>query len=264
MKRRGKNGCHSMKFSVALYQKTSDGQFDLDRIVKIIGTGFDFVCLPEYCFIPPEAKSQLETARDLKHNLGLLAELSSRLETVLIGGSVVEEEAGKFYNVCYLFERGRKAGKYRKVNLYHREAGKGISTGDRYAVFEVRGVRVGLLICADVLFPESYRKLAEKKPDIVFVPTTSPYRADDTRAAKEKRDNDYFLAGARTTAAYVAKCCAVGSLLGGRLQGRSLVAAPWGVLKRTPFEKEGEELVLKVELGLEELRHYRGKTKNQC
>ena len=243
-----------MKIQIALYQKPSDGIFDLDKIEKAIGKGFDFVCLPEYCFVPLDARSQLDTAEDLEKNLGILAELSLRLDTVLIGGSVVEKEGGKFYNAGHIFDRGKPAGKYRKVNLYRREAGKGLSAGNRYEVFEVRGVHVGLLICADVLFPESYQKLARFNPDIIFVPTTSPYRADDPVEAKEKRDADYFLAGAKTTGAYVAKCCAVGSLLGGRLHGRSLVAAPWGILKRVPFEEEDKELVLTAELDLEKLK----------
>jgi len=243
-----------MKISVALFQKKSDGVFDLDKIERMVGKGFDFVCLPEYCFIPDEAKSQLETAKNLKRNLEILANLSKRLETTLIGGSMVEEENGTFYNVGYIFEEGRVIGKYRKVNLYHREAGKGISAGNEYTVFEVKGIRVGILICADVLFPESYRKLAELNPDIVFVPTTSPYRGDDTIESKEKRDNDYFVNGAKTTSAFVAKCCAVGILLGGRLQGRSLFAAPLGIIKRVPLDKEQEELVLTAELDLGELR----------
>ena len=246
-----------MKASVALYQKSSDGIFDLGKIEKVIGKGFDFVCLPEYCFIPSGAQSQLDTARDLKKNLEILVELSIRLDTVLIGGSVVEEENGKFYNICNVFDRGRLAGKYRKVNLYRREAGKGISTGNRYEVFEIAGVQIGILICADVLYPQSYRKLAELAPDIIFVPTTSPYRAEDDVKAKEKRDSDYFLTGGKTTSAYVAKCCAVGSLLGGRLQGRSLIAAPWGILKRVLFEDEDKELVLTAELDLEELKKHR-------
>ncbi|HXF49257.1 MAG TPA: carbon-nitrogen hydrolase family protein [Verrucomicrobiae bacterium] len=246
-----------MKIRLALYQKQSDGVFDLDKIEKAIGRGFDFVCLPEYCFIPLDARSQLDTAKDLNRNLEILAQLSVRLETVLIGGSMVEEERGKFYNVCNIFDRGRFIGKYRKVNLYRREAGKGISTGNRYEVFEIGGVRVGLLICADVLFPESYKMLAGQRPDVVFVPTTSPYRADDSIEAKEKRDSDYFLAGAKTTLAYVAKCCATGSLLGGRLQGRTLVAAPWGIVKRVPFPDENKEFFLTAELDLEELQEYR-------
>jgi predicted amidohydrolase len=116
---------------------------------------------------------------------------------------------------------------------------------------------VGVLICADVLFPESYRALVELKPDIVFVPTTSPFRADDSVESKEKRDFDYFLAGAKTTSAFVAKCCAIGSLLGGWLQGRSLIAAPWEIIDLVPSGRENEELVLMAKLDLEELKAYR-------
>ncbi len=246
-----------MKISIALYQKRSDGIFDSDKIEKTLGRGYDLVGLPEYCFVPVQAASQLETAKDLKKNLDVLTEHSVRLKTVLVGGSVVEEEAGTFYNTCYVFDRGRLAGKYRKVNLYRREAGKGVSTGDRYQVFEIGSIRVGVLICADVLFPESYQKLAGLQPDIIFVPTTSPFRADDAVEAKERRDADYFLAGAKTTSAYVAKCCAVGALLGGKLQGRSLIAAPWGILKRVRFEDEDQELVLTAQLDMDELKKYR-------
>jgi predicted amidohydrolase len=104
------------------------------------------------------------------------------------------------------------------------------------------------------LFPESYAQLAGLKPDIIFVPTTSPYRAEDPPEAKAERDRLYFIDGAKTAGAYVAKCCAVGSLLGGRLQGRSLIAAPWGIIERAPAERESEELILTAELDLSRLR----------
>jgi predicted amidohydrolase len=53
------------------------------------------------------------------------------------------------------------------------------------------------------------------------------------------------------------KVCGVGSLFGGRLQGRSLVAAPWGVLNRVPPTEEDRPQVITANLSIDELREFR-------
>jgi len=48
-------------------------------------------------------------------------------------------------------------------------------------------------------------------------------------------------------------------LWGGYLQGRSLVAAPWGILTRIPPYDENKRRILSFTLDIAELREFRAK-----
>jgi len=62
-------------------------------------------------------------------------------------------------------------GVYRKTHLF-RDEKEIFDPGDTgFEVFEVDGVRVGMLICFDWIFPEAARALALKGADIIAVPS---------------------------------------------------------------------------------------------
>jgi predicted amidohydrolase len=66
---------------------------------------------------------------------------------------------------------GGVAGVYRKVHLFHDEK-LYFQAGDRgFPVFEVAGVRVGLLVCFDHMFPEAARTLALEGAEIICHPS---------------------------------------------------------------------------------------------
>jgi len=219
----------------------------------------DFVILPEYYNVDP-------VQRDTSHNAAVAYKfdqycltLSDRLETVLIAGTAVTMEDGHFFNTCHVYNRGRLMGIQHKLNPTANERSHGISCGENLTPFEVDGVRFSLLICADVLEPENFARSRELEPDIVFVPTTSPLRLHENVLQKFDRDHTIFIMGARAAAGYIVKCCAVGSIWGGRLQGRSLAAAPWGILSRISPEEEGRPRILSVLLDITGLRDFRQK-----
>ena len=95
--------------------------------------------------------------------------------------------------------------------------------------------------------------------DIVFIPTTSPLRPMETITDKFTRDKMIFVDGAREAGSFLVKCCAVGRLWGGDLQGRSLVAAPWGIITRVPPTEEARRRILSITLDITELREFRAK-----
>jgi predicted amidohydrolase len=221
-----------------------------DRLSEL---GVDIVCLPEYFFIPDRVKNQVETFHFKGWILETLEAYSRRLVGVVVGGSLVEKEGRYFYNTCHVFDCGRHVGYYRKVHPTEGEREKGIQPGDSFEVFEVRGIRLGVLICADVLYPSSFEKIAERRPDLIAVPTTSPYVPGDTVADKKRRDHDIFVAGARRANAFILKACGVGTLMGKRLQGRSLICAPWGIIEVVNPRSEMLETVLTAKIDVDVL-----------
>jgi predicted amidohydrolase len=219
----------------------------------------DFVILPEYFNVDPKLRDTgynfLNTPRHLKY-CTILAE---RFETILIAGTAIESDKNKFYNTCHVFNRNDIAGKYRKTNPTANEQKNQISPGKDQTIIEINEIRVSILICADVLNPDNFDRLRELQPDIVFIPTTSPYKANENEKDKFARDKNIYVDGAQRSGAYIIKCCAVGQLWGGKLQGRSLVAAPWGILNRIAPQDECKERVISTTLDIAELREFRAK-----
>lgn len=86
---------------------------------------------------------------------------------------------GRVYNAALLLDRGgRQLANHRKSHLYGEVDRTCFAAGaDEPAVVEIEGLRVGLLICYDVEFPENVRLLALSGADLVLVPTAlmAPY-----------------------------------------------------------------------------------------
>jgi N-carbamoylputrescine amidase len=102
-----------------------------------------------------------------------------------------EEHEGSYYNTSMLISReGELVGKYRKTHvpastspLMNSDEKYYFKPGDELPVFEIDGVKVGMLICFDRTFPEAWRTLALKGAEIVFVPVCSwGDRTPDARA----------------------------------------------------------------------------------
>jgi predicted amidohydrolase len=215
--------------------------------------------LPEYYNVDPERRDTVSNASRAAEYLRYCRTLSDRFGTVLIAGTAIEWDHGRFFNTACIFDRGIAIGQYRKVNPTLRERENGIASGGEIGAFEIDGVRIAVIICADVFQRESFSRLAALEADIVFVPTTSPLRPMETVSDKFTRDKTIFVAGAREVGGYLVKCCASGRLWGKDLQGRSLVAAPWGIITRVSPTEEGKGRILSVTLDIAELREFRAK-----
>jgi predicted amidohydrolase len=233
------------------------GRLTLRQKLEILKRGADFVCLPEYFFIPNGSRDYTAYAAEYDHNVQYLAKLSKELNTTLIGGSVVTRSADGMRNTCFVFSRGYRIGSYCKVFPTVGEIEKGIVPGEMFSSWNIDGVRVGVLICADVLHPESFEEMGKQETDIIFIPTTSPYLPDDTIEAKKKRDEGIFVKGAHTARSYVVKICAVGSVFGKGLQGRSLIASPQTLLWNVFPESESGSIIYSYDLDIDYLHQYR-------
>jgi 5-aminopentanamidase len=85
-----------------------------------------------------------------------------------------ELEGDEVYNSAVLVDRdGTVLLNYRKTHLYGDLDRGAFKAGDRLApVVEIDGVRVGVLVCYDIEFPEAARALALAGAQLIAVPTS--------------------------------------------------------------------------------------------
>ena len=99
-----------------------------------------------------------------------------------------EKAEGKYWNTALLTDRdGRLCGTFRKIHLPGTKAADGFAQvyepyyfahGDTgYRVWDCAGAKVGIAICQDRRYPESYRALALQGAEIILIGYNTPISA---------------------------------------------------------------------------------------
>lgn len=125
--------------------------------------GVDIVCFPELCV----SGYRFEEASKLDET-EFMAAAAKGYRTAVIAG-VHRIENGLHYDaVCLWDENGRRLGEYRKIHLWASENGY-FEHGSTLTVIPYKGWNIGLLLCADLGFPELSSLLAGEKGADVLV-----------------------------------------------------------------------------------------------
>ena len=103
-----------------------------------------------------------------------LAEAARDQSVAILAGVFEPGPGGRVYNTAVAFDAaGHLAGAYRKIHLFdalgQRESEQ-VAAGDEPLVAELAGLRVGLLLCYDIRFPELARALVTRGADLIVVP----------------------------------------------------------------------------------------------
>ena len=133
--------------------------------------GAEIVVFPELFLTGYSRVVEPERAR------GVFAAVSKRApETLFVMGSISEDRR----NRLTVWLGGEEIAAYDKVHLFHPNGEPEMwSPGDRYTAFVWRGLRVGLMNCNDVRFPEQARALKlQACCDVLVVPAWWPWRRD--------------------------------------------------------------------------------------
>lgn len=93
---------------------------------------------------------------------------------------LLEKAGDKLYNACALVGPRGFVGAYRKVHLPFLGIDRFVAAGDRFDVWDIGLLRVGLSICYDGSFPESARVMALSGADLIALPTNWPEGASCT------------------------------------------------------------------------------------
>jgi predicted amidohydrolase len=141
------------------------------RLENILVYQPDIICLPEgFPFGNVEKKySTPERVIASEYGLGKAAEFSIKNRCYLVC-PVVTSENGKAYNSAVIFDRkGQKIGEYRKAHLTEGEINEGLTPGPlRPPVFKTDFGIIGVQICFDLLWEDSWAALKEQGAEMVF------------------------------------------------------------------------------------------------
>lgn len=93
---------------------------------------------------------------------------AARDKNISVAIGFAEAHEGRFYNTTALITPEGVALAYRKTHLWASDHGI-FTAGDALVSCEWEGLRVGILICYDIEFPETARALAQQEVDLLLV-----------------------------------------------------------------------------------------------
>lgn len=135
----------------------------------------DIICLPEFFPFSNIEKTNISWEEKLKTSSEVLDKFSNyaKQNNCYIICPVYTNENGKIYNSAVVFDRkGSRLGEYRKIYVTEGEIADGISPGPADPpVFQTDFGKIGIQICFDVMWDDSWKKLREKGAEIVFFPS---------------------------------------------------------------------------------------------
>lgn len=145
----------------------------------------------------------------------------------------IETDGARLYNTALLMGPEGLVGRYRKTHLPFLGVDRFTTPGnDPFTVFDLDGLRVGMLICYDGSFPEASRCLALAGADLIALPTNWP---PGGRCACEYLTN----ARALENHVYFAAVNRVGEERGFKFIGGSRICDPTGAtVADAPHEQE--------------------------
>lgn len=169
-------------------------------IEKVGDAGCDIAVLPEDCLCTTAWEAgNADQAEDLlrpaiSRMLERLGNTAADSNTYLVCSNDRVDAHGQVRNTAWILDRaGGRLGHYDKVCLPVQESLK--TPGDSFPVFETDFGTLGILICYDIVFPETARCLALNGADIIFNPTVGGAAfggAEISRAAFRTRAAENF------------------------------------------------------------------------
>ncbi|MBN9508795.1 MAG: nitrilase family protein [Alphaproteobacteria bacterium] len=226
--------------------KDTNVRHSLDRIAAAADHGARLIVLPElansgYVFeTREEAFALAETLSD-SPTLRAWAEAAARHGAHIVAG--IAERAGPvLYNAAVLIGPQGHVGTFRKVHLWAAE-NLFFEPGDLgFPVFRTPLGRIGMAICYDAWFPETFRLAALQGADVVCVPTNwVPIPGQDPK--REAMANILVMAAAHSNSLFIACADRIGTERGQPFEGQSLVVGCTGWPVAGPASRDREEIV---------------------
>lgn len=230
------------KISAIQMNSVDDVQVNLARARELLGIaaaqGVKLAVLPEnFAFMAADERARADIAEP--DGQGPIQEFLARTAREsglwIIGGTIPLQstEPGRPYSACCVWDAaGNRVGRYDKIHLFDvRVPGSDESylesrrttPGSQPLVLETPFGSVGVAVCYDLRFPELFRAMLTRQPDLIALPAAFTHRTGQAHWHTLVR------ARAIENLCYVAAAAQDGIHPGGRRTfGHSLLVGPWG------------------------------------
>ena len=154
----------------------------------------------------------------------LLSDEAKRLQSYILGGSILEADGDNIYNTTLLINReGELEGSYRKMHLFGFESREQqlLLPGEFPVVIPTSLGNLGLCTCYDLRFPEQFRAMVDMDAELFLVPAAWP----EPRIAHWQLFNQVR---ALENQCWLVSCNCSGVQKGSRYGGNSMVVSPMG------------------------------------
>jgi len=145
---------------------SDSGEKVVERAVGMITSaskaGAEIVCLPEHWLLGK--RPSFEDAL-----LALQREAARSRVVVIAGAGFVRHNQGVAVQSAVFDKTGEELGRQSKTHLYGKERSVA-QAGDDYKIFEAAGIKFGIAICHDLVYPEVVRTFALRGADVIFAP----------------------------------------------------------------------------------------------
>ncbi len=212
---------------------------NLEKVLQVIEGAdptTDLIVFPETCLMGFPNKDNVASLSEPEDGPTLSAVRKAINKTgVSAAIGFAEADEGKFYNTTVLISPQGTALKYRKSHLWSSDVGI-FDSGDHLVTAIWKGIRVGILICFDIEFPENARALAAQGAELLIVTDANmdPYGpVHRTLIVARAIENQIF-------AALANRCGSDGDLT---FAGESVVVSPAGQILAAMGRAEGSVVV---------------------
>jgi predicted amidohydrolase len=176
-------------------------------------------------------------------SLDLLADSCADLGVFAVVG-MLERDGDRLFNACAAVGPMGELASYRKIHLPFMGVDRFADPGDRpFEVVEAAGLRIGLQICYDGIFPEGSRIQAIQGADVIVLPTNWPPSsipaAEHLPVVRAMENTVFFLAVNR-----------VGEERGFPFVGRSSIVDPSGNVLAQASPDAEQVLIADLDPGL--------------
>lgn len=180
----------------------------------------------------------------------LLSTWAAKLQSVIVGGSIVEISGDTLFNRLLCIERdGTLKATYRKRHLFGFQSKEQqiLTKGESAVVADTQFGKIGFSTCYDLRFPEHYREMIDQGAELFVVVSAWPEaRLDHWRLFNQVR--------AVENQCWLVSCNCAGLQCGNRYAGHSMAVSPSGVIAA---EAGGKACVQWIDIDMKEVERAR-------
>lgn len=135
-----------------------------------------FVSLPEYALGNKQTYNE-ESINKVRDQIATFAE---EHHLNIVAGSHAHYEEQHWFNRAWLFDaENDKIYEYDKGHLFNFELKNDITPGTKTGIFTINKIKIKILICSDLWFPEEIRTSLHEQLDLIIVPAMAVVQHKD-------------------------------------------------------------------------------------